>query len=122
MGYKDDLRKINAALRNPESRCYDPLAGKPLVNNINERKVANQRKLAKARAGMKWRRLNRQKYLAYMRAYNAQRRAMGKVAGVKSEGESGARRHEAMGGCGGLNGMAMGESDIAGLACVSGGA
>lgn len=78
MGYKEDLRKINAVLRDPNSRCYDPLAGKSPIN-IQERKVANLRRLKRTRSVMKWRRRNRIKYRAYMRQYMAERRAARKA-------------------------------------------
>ncbi len=85
MGYKDDLKKINAALRDPTSKCYDPMVGRSGVNT-HTRKMANRRKLARARAVMKWRRENSDKYRAYMRRYMAERRAMMKVdAVIKSE-------------------------------------
>jgi hypothetical protein len=74
MGYKEDLRKINAVLRDPNSRCYDPLAGRSLIN-IQERRVANQRRLKRTRAVRRWRRRNRIRYRAYMREYMAKRRA-----------------------------------------------
>lgn len=74
MGYKKDLEKIKAALRDPNSRCYDPFFGKPLINT-QERKLVNQRKLRRKRAVMRWRRLNSVKYRAYMREYMAKRRA-----------------------------------------------
>lgn len=88
MGYKEDLRKINAVLRDPNSRCYDPLAGKSPIN-IQERKVANQRRLKRARAVMKWRRRNRIKYRAYMRQYMAERRAARKANANPQAGNMG---------------------------------
>ena len=79
MGYKEDLRKINAVLRDPNSRCYDPLLGK-LPFNIQPRREANQRRLKRIRAVMRWRRRNRIRYRAYMRRYMAERRAAGRAA------------------------------------------
>ena len=81
MGYKEDLRKINAALRDPNSRCYDPLAGRPQVNT-QERRLRNQRRLMRTRAVMRWRRRNRIKYRAYMRRYMAERRAAMRTAAI----------------------------------------
>lgn len=68
MSYKDDLKAINAVLRNPQSKCFDPSL-RPLEGGHSmQRRLRNKALRRNLERVYTWRMYNVKRYRAYMRS------------------------------------------------------